>query len=123
MTPDIRALHQDFVEAELRADTTRLDDLLAVDFASIGERGYVLDKRQWIGKFSDLSYTVLEVSDVDVRRYGSTAILRGVQRSSSVWGGTSMTLVTRVGAVWVEVPGVGWRLVALQFSSLDPALL
>jgi hypothetical protein len=123
MTPDIHALHQEFVEAELRADAARLDDLLAEDFASIGERGYVLDKRQWIGKFSDLSYTALEVSDVDVRRYGSTAILRGIQRSASVWGGTPMALVTRVGAVWVEVPGAGWRLVALQFSSLDPALL
>jgi hypothetical protein len=45
---DVRGLHQAFEEAELRADTGTLQALLADDFRSIGDQGYVLDKAQWI---------------------------------------------------------------------------
>jgi hypothetical protein len=123
MDSDLLALHEDYIDAELRADAARLGELLGEDFASIGERGYVLTKQQWIGKFADLSYTALTTSDLDLRRHGPTAIVRGIQRSASVWGGTPMTLTTRFSQVWVHLPGAVWQLVALQFSSLDPALL
>jgi len=43
---DILELRQAFDDAELRADAARLEELLADDFQSIGEQGFVLDKRQ-----------------------------------------------------------------------------
>jgi hypothetical protein len=107
----------DFDDAELHADAERLEALLTDDFQSIGERGFVLDKAQWIARHGDFRYVSLQTTDADVRRYPGTAILRCVQRSDATWQGKPMTLKLRVGQVWVKLPG-GWKLAAIQFSSL-----
>jgi ketosteroid isomerase-like protein len=116
----IRQLAREFQEAEAGADLAALDALLADDFRSIGEQGFVLDKAQWLGKFAELAYAALESSDVEVSIYGHTAIVRCVQRSRAVWRGQEMALTTRVGQTWVELPA-GWRLAGIQFSSLTTA--
>jgi hypothetical protein len=113
---DVHRLQRAFDEAEARADTETLNSLLADDFRSIGEQGYVLDKAQWLGKFADFAYTSLESSDVEVSFYGHAAIVRCVQRSRSTWRGQEMALTVRVSQTWVELPE-GWRLAGLQFSS------
>jgi hypothetical protein len=117
---DIHRLHRAFDDAEQHADTDALDALLAHDFRSIGEQGYVLDKAQWLGKFAEFAYTSLESSEIEVAFYGAAAIVRCVQRSHSTWRGQEMTLTTRVGQTWVELPE-GWRLAGLQFSTLGGA--
>lgn len=119
MDDDILTLQRTFDDAELRADTERLEALLVDDFLSIGERGFVLDKKRWVGRHEDFRYLSIETSEVDVRRYDRTAILRCVQRSSATWRGDPMTLATRVSQVWIERPD-GWRLAAIQFSTLAP---
>ncbi|MEU8335984.1 nuclear transport factor 2 family protein [Micromonospora tulbaghiae] len=117
MVSDVQRLQRAFDEAELRADTDALDALLADDFRSIGEQGYVLDKAQWIGKFAEFGYTSLESGEVEVSFYGHAAIVRCVQRSHSTWRGQDMALTVRVSQTWVELPD-GWRLAGIQFSSL-----
>jgi hypothetical protein len=117
---EILELQRAFDGAELRADRQRLDALLVDDFRSIGERGFVLDKEQWIGRHKDFRYLSIETSEVDVRRYDRTAILRCVQRSRATWRGDPMTLATRVSQVWIQQPDA-WRLAAIQFSTLAPA--
>lgn len=117
MTSDIRELQQAFTDAELHADTARLEALLADDFQSIGEQGRVLDKRQWIGRHAEFAYRAVDLTEVEVSHYDRAAILRCVQRSRATWKGEEMTLTTRVSQVWVELPG-GWRLAGVQFSSL-----
>ncbi|MGW0433448.1 nuclear transport factor 2 family protein [Micromonospora sp. NPDC003197] len=87
MTTDIRALQQAFDDAELHADTDCLNTLLADDFTSIGERGYLLDKRQWIDRHTEFAYLSLETTEVDVRCYDRAAIVRCVQRSRAAWRG------------------------------------
>jgi hypothetical protein len=119
MTTDIRELHQAFNEAELGADTDRLNSLLADDFSSIGERGFQLDKRQWIDRHADFAYLSLQTTELDVRRYDRAAIVRCVQRSRATWRGEPMTLAVRLSQVWIELPDA-WRLAGIQFSSLDP---
>jgi hypothetical protein len=57
---DIRELQQAFDDAELHAGTGRLNSLLADDFISTGERGFQLDKRQWIARHADFAYLSLE---------------------------------------------------------------
>jgi hypothetical protein len=108
---------QAFDDAERHGRADVLESLLADDFRSIGERGFVLDKAAWIARFDDFRYVSRALSDSDVRHYGSTAIVRCIERSEAVWQGRSMALETRVSQVWVVLPG-GWTLVALQFSSL-----
>jgi hypothetical protein len=120
MTIDARRLARDFEAAEATADAGTLNALLADDFRSIGEQGYVLDKAQWIGKFADFAYLSLQSADVEVCHYGHAAIVRCVQRSRSVWRGQEMALTVRVSQTWVELPQ-GWRLAGIQFSSLGDA--
>ena len=117
MADEILELQGAFDDAELRGDTARLDSLLADDFLSIGEQGFVLDKRQWIGRHGDFRYLAIETSEVEVRRYDKAAIVRCVQRSQATWQGSQLTLAVRVSQVWVRQPG-GWRLAGIQFSSL-----
>ena len=117
MTTDVHRLHRAFTEAERHADAAALTALLADDFRSIGEQGYVLDKAQWIAKFADFAYTGLESTEVEVSRYDHAAIVRCVLRSHATWRGQEMTLTTRVSQTWVET-AAGWRLAGLQFSSL-----
>jgi hypothetical protein len=114
---DILKLQHEFDEAELRADIERLRSLLADDFLSIGERGFVLDKEQWIARHGDFRFISLETTETDVRRYDRTAIVRSVQRSRATWLGEPMTLNVRLSQVWVQQTD-GWRLAAIQFSSL-----
>jgi hypothetical protein len=117
-TDDVLAAQHAFDTAELRADTARLAALLADDFLSIGERGYVLDKRQWIDRHGDFRYVSVDTSETDVRRYEGTAIVRCVQRSRAVWLGTPLALSVRAGHVWIR-QAQGWTLASVQFSSLD----
>src|SRR3954449_11298065 len=101
MTVDLQLLQRAFDEAESSGDTSSLNALLADDFRSIGEQGYVLDKAQWIGKFADFAYTSLESSDVEVCAYDHAAIIRCVQRSRATWQGRAMALTVRVSQTWV----------------------
>jgi hypothetical protein len=117
---DLHRLQRAFDEAELHADIDVLNALLADDFRSIGEQGYVLDKAQWVGKFAEFAYTGLESDEVEVSSYGHAAIVRFVQRSRSTWRGQEMALTVRVSQTWVELPE-GWRLAGIQFSSLGGA--
>jgi hypothetical protein len=105
---DILELQRAFDDAELHGDASRLGDLLADDFLSIGEQGYQLGKQEWISRHGDFHYLAVETTEVDVRHYDKTAIVRCAQRSRATWRG---------GQVWIQQPD-GWRLAALQFSSL-----
>jgi hypothetical protein len=98
---------------------SRLASLLADDFLSIGEQGYQLDKRQWIGRHGDFRYLSIETTEVDVRCYDKAAIVRCAQRSRASWRGEQMTLAVRLSQVWVNQPD-GWRLAGIQFSPLGP---
>jgi hypothetical protein len=118
MTDEILTVQQAFDAAELRADTERLDALLADDFRSIGERGHMLDRGQWIARHDDFRFLSVDTSETDVRRYAGTAIVRSVQRTRATWRGTTMDLTVRVSHVWIR-QAAGWKLAAVQFSSLD----
>lgn len=118
MTTHIGQLQQAFDRAELHADTPRLHQLLADAFMSIGERGYQLDKRQWIDRHTEFAYISLETFELDVRHYDHAAIVRCAQHSRAIWRGEEMTLAVRLSQVWIELPG-RWRLASIQFSILD----
>ena len=114
---DILRLQREFDDAELGADTERLDRLIADDFLSIGEQGYLLNKAQWIARHDDFGFQALHTADATVRSYDKTAIVRGKQHVEATWRGQAMVLNVRFSQVWVQQPD-GWRLAAIQFSSL-----
>ena len=117
MADDILELQRAFDDAELRGDADRLDALLADDFLSIGEQGYQLGKREWIDRHRDFRYLSVETTELDARHYGTTAIVRCAQRSRATWRGQEIALAVRLSQVWIQQPE-GWRLVAIQFSTL-----
>jgi hypothetical protein len=68
-------------------------------------------------------YLSVDTTEVDVRRDGTTGIVRCAQRSHASWRGEEMRLAVRISQVWIRHPD-GWRLVALQFStSLSQSVL
>jgi hypothetical protein len=103
---DILDLQRGFDDAELRGDAERLDGLLADDFLSIGEHGYQLGKKEWIGRHGEFRYLSIETTEVDVRRYDKTAIVRCVQRSRATWRGEPMALAVRLSQVWTGGRGM-----------------
>jgi hypothetical protein len=117
MADEILRLSQDFDEAELHADTDRLERLLADDFVSIGERGFVLNKEQWIARHGDFRLISCQTTDANVRHYDRTAILHGAQRLEATWMGEPMALSVRFSQVWVRQAD-HWLLASVQFSTL-----
>jgi ketosteroid isomerase-like protein len=114
---DVREIQDRFDHAELTADAETLRELIADDFLSIGPKGYVMDKKQWIDRHSRFTYHELDTSEMDVRTYGDTAIVRDVQRNRATWEDHDVAVNTRVSQVWVRQDGQ-WRLAGIQFSPL-----
>ena len=113
----ILRLQREFDTAELNDDRDALRQLIVEDFQSIGPRGFVLDKDQWINRHDRFHYAALETSDHEVRLYDRAAIVRNVQRNTGVHDGQESRYVVRVGQVWVDQAGE-WRLAGIQFSPL-----
>ena len=86
-------------------------------FLSIGPKGFLLDKQQWIDRHDFFSYQVLDVTEVDVRVFGDAAIVREVQRNQATSHGRDVPVSTRVSHVWLYREG-DWRLAGIQFSPL-----
>jgi hypothetical protein len=113
----ILKLQQEFDTAELDDDRDALRRLIAEDFQSIGPRGFVLDKEEWINRHDHFRYASLETSQHEVRLYDGAAIVRNVQRNTGVHDGQQSQYVVRVGQVWVNKSGE-WQLTGIQFSPL-----
>ena len=113
----ILRLQERFDTAELDDDRDVLQELIAEDFQSIGPRGFVLDKEQWINRHDHFHYAVLETSEHEVRLYDGAAIVRNVQRNTGIHDGQESQYVMRVGQIWVNHLGQ-WRLAGIQFSPL-----
>ena len=115
---EVRDLQDEFDRAELHADAAVLERLIADDFQSIGPKGFVLDKEQWISRHSYFRYHALDTSEVDIRTYGDhTAIVRNVQRNRATHRDDEVALTVRVSQVWIRYEAA-WRLVAIQFSPM-----
>jgi ketosteroid isomerase-like protein len=114
---DVLEVQHRFDRAELAADRDTLRELIAEDFLSIGPRGFVLDKQQWIDRHDRFRYEELDTAELDVRLFGDTAVVRDVQRNRAVHDGAPVAVTARVGQVWVR-QDARWRLAAIQFSPL-----
>lgn len=117
MNPETAVLdaQRQFDAAELHADLDALRRLIADDFASIGPKGFVLDKEQWIGRHVHFRYHAIETSEVSVRCYDRAAIVRNLQRNRASYAEETMELTVRVSQVWVQKDD-RWLLAGIQFS-------
>jgi hypothetical protein len=110
-------LQDKFDEAELHGDTDTLLDLIAEDFLSIGPRGFVLNKEQWVNRHAEFKYDKLETSDKDIRLYDKAAIIRNIQRNEASYKNEPVKVSMRVSQVWINQQN-DWKLAGIQFSPL-----
>ena len=70
-----------WARAELDGDSDTLAGLLHPDFLGVGPFGFLLDREQWLRRFSEgLDYTAFEFTpDTDVRFIGDAAFVVGTQ--------------------------------------------
>ncbi len=119
MDDSVRRAQDEFDDAERRGDKETLRRLLADDFVSIGPRGFLMDKQQWVDRHDRFAYEEQRVDEMDVRLYGETAVVRDIHRDKARYADHHVEIETRVSQVWVRQDGP-WRLAAIQFSPLAP---
>ena len=118
MQDTILRLQHEFDQAERDADTKRLEELIADDFLSIGPKGFILNKEEWIGRHIHFKYQALDTSEMDIRFYDKTAIVRNIQKNRATYQDQEVSLTVRVSQVWINQQEDTWRLVAIQFSPM-----
>jgi ketosteroid isomerase-like protein len=74
----IKALNQDYVTAFLKSDVERYRELLADDFAAILSNGNLVDRATFLEAAAQpAKLGFFELLDVEVRVFGSFAVVRG----------------------------------------------
>jgi hypothetical protein len=113
----VRDVQNEFDKAELHADTKKLDQVLTDDFLSIGPRGFVLNKEQWINRHKQFRYEQLDTSEMNIRLYGDTAIVTDTQKNKATFNNEPVSLSVRVSQVWI-LENSQWKLASIQFSPM-----
>ncbi len=113
----IRRLDDERIQAQIHADATVLDRIIADDFIGVGPSGTVRTKPQVIADFTsgDLKFQSITTDEVQVRVYGNTAVETGRSTMTGQDKGKDVARDTRFTRVWVNQRG-RWRLVANHYS-------
>lgn len=114
---EVLELVKRWAAAELDEDADTLGDLLADDFTGIGPIGFVLTKQQWTGRYrgGELKNAEFEVLEPQVRTYGDTAVVVGVQKQETSFQGHDTGGSFRLTLVAVRQDG-RWRVANIQLS-------
>ena len=114
---EVLDLVQRWAAAELDEDADGLGELLAEDFTGIGPLGFVLTKQQWAGRYrgGELKNTAFEVKDPQVRLYGDSAVVVGVQKQETSFQGHDTGGEFRLGLVATKQDG-RWVVAGVQLS-------
>ena len=115
---EIAVLEERWRTAELAGDGDALAELSAPEFRLVGPLGFVLDRAQWLVRYTQgLSTTALDWREVDVRVIGSTAITIGVHDQQASYQGRPADGAFRSTHVHVRTDD-GWRLALVQLSPI-----
>lgn len=117
---DLIALAHDWDRAMVQNDAEVIGGFMADDWIIIGPDGRIGDRATFLALVASgaLSHDLMESDDLEVRRYGDTAvmILRGV--SGGTFQGQPFREVERVSCVFVRKDG-RWRCVLTHLSRLE----
>ncbi len=119
-SPDqILDLGQRWANAELRADTRTLDELLDADFACVGPLGFILNKEQYLAsrRSGDLKHEAFAWQDVHVRVYGDAAVAIGSQTQKTNYQRHDASGQFRATQVFARKAD-GWVMVSLHLSPI-----
>jgi ketosteroid isomerase-like protein len=118
---EILALGARWARAEQDADTDTLGEIAAADFRLVGPFGFVLDKAQWLDRYTTggLETSSLVWDEVEVRDFGQTAIAIGRHTQQARYRGQPADGQFRVSHVFVR-DGDRWTLASLHLSLAAP---
>ena len=115
----LQDLEHTWVEALVKADTRKLDDILGNTFVDTDEEGNRTDKRGVLGALEsgDLKMASIILSGMRVRTYGDSAVVTGAALQTGTFRGQS--LVPRIVFTDTFVLENGnWRAVASHRSAV-----
>jgi hypothetical protein len=117
----IKKLTDQLIAAELKADTSSYEKLLAEDYTGIYSNGRLVTKAQDVEdlKSGALKYESIDLREIKIRAYGYTAVAVSLVSTKSTRGGKSISADYRVTRVWVKRKG-NWKTVAFQATRVAP---
>jgi len=116
---EIKKVEQERNQAILRSDTAALDRMTSDDYTVIDQRGELLTKAQILGGFKSgaIKFDSRELSDLNVRTYGSTAVVTGRISQKATENGKDTSGESRFTRVYVKEKG-RWVSVAQQITAV-----
>lgn len=115
----ISELGKRWVEAELAGDIAVMDSLAHRDFLLVGPLGFILDKAQWLERYSSGAFvtTALDWRDTTVRVFGDCAVVIGVHDQEAAYRGQPNNGQFRATHILAR-DGDGWQLIGMQLSPI-----
>jgi ketosteroid isomerase-like protein len=115
---DIMATGQKWAAAESSGDAGTLADLVTEDFRVVGPVGFILDRQQYLGRYSGgFAPESVAWEDVAVRDYGSAAVTIATVTQRASFQGQRADGQFRVAHVFVK-PGGRWLIANVQYSMI-----
>ena len=117
----IKKMEKDRAAAVVKADVATLEKLTSDDYILINANGQLSDKATTMNgiKTGNIKLTSNEVSDLNVRVYGNTAVVTGKANSKGTIGGREMKGPVMFTRVYVKNNGK-WQSVAFQQTPIVP---
>ena len=117
---EIDQLEEVWRQAELKANTTALANLLADDYMAITSSGTLQTKDQALSNLrsGQTHFTSLEFSDRKVRFYGTTAVVTSIAQVNGVSPDGEVTGSYRYTRVYVRDPRGKWKIVSFEASRI-----
>jgi ketosteroid isomerase-like protein len=107
-------------QAMMKRDAAALERLLHEDLTYSHSNGRLQTKAEVVQATRDkTTIEAIDFSDVNVRVYGTTALIRAKVDMRNSTDGKSTTSHLNVLHVWLKGPG-GWQLVGRQATQLSP---
>ncbi|WP_410670216.1 nuclear transport factor 2 family protein [Amycolatopsis sp. cmx-4-68] len=115
----VREFGRVWAAAEERGDTDVLAGLAADGFRLVGPLGFVLDRDQWLARYSggDLVTEKLDWAEVEVREFVEAAIAIGVHEQIAKYRGNPADGRFRATHVLVRAGG-RWQLAGIHLSPI-----
>ena len=115
----IKKLEEERNQAILHSDTAALDRMTSDDYSLVNGQGRLLKKSEILDGFKSgaIKFESRELSDLDVREYGNTAIVTGKVMQKSTEGGRDTSGENRFTRVYIKEKG-RWVSVAQQATPI-----
>jgi uncharacterized protein (TIGR02246 family) len=118
----IKALQEEFRQAQLKGDISALEKFYADDAMTVHSDGKLTTKAQEIANFKSGSEKAesMTMNEQRIHTYGDTAVANGEYSVTATVHGKQYTGNVSITRVWVKEKG-GWKVVLYQATRIAPA--